>query len=48
MPPAAGERFPASPAGVALGANLIEPNRCEFRVWAPDVETIELHIVGVG
>ncbi len=40
MPPAAGE---------PLGANLTVPvngdGRCEFRVWAPHVEKIELHIV---
>ena len=28
-----------------LGANLIEPDRCEFRVWAPYVDNVELHIV---
>src|SRR4051794_38958761 len=44
MPPAAGERVAPSP-NVPLGANLIAPNRCEFRVWAPEIETIELHIV---
>ena len=27
-----------------LGANLLTPNRCEFRVWAPHREAIELHI----
>ncbi|MBV8544429.1 MAG: malto-oligosyltrehalose trehalohydrolase [Acidobacteria bacterium] len=31
-----------------LGANLIAPGRCEFRVWAPNVESVELHIVGAG
>jgi maltooligosyltrehalose trehalohydrolase len=45
MPPAAEERIPASPAGVALGANLIAPGRCEFRVWAPNIDKIELRIV---
>src|SRR4051794_1349493 len=44
MPPAAGERVAPSP-NVPLGANLIAPGRCEFRVWAPEIETIELHIV---
>jgi maltooligosyltrehalose trehalohydrolase len=44
MPPAADERVLSSP-NVPLGANLIEPNRCEFRVWAPEIEKIELHIV---
>jgi maltooligosyltrehalose trehalohydrolase len=28
-----------------LGANLIAPGRCEFRVWAPNVAAVELHIV---
>jgi maltooligosyltrehalose trehalohydrolase len=28
-----------------LGANLIESGRCEFRVWAPNVDDVELHIV---
>ena len=45
MPPAADERIPASLSNVALGANLIEPGRCEFRVWAPEIERVELHIV---
>jgi maltooligosyltrehalose trehalohydrolase len=45
MPPAADERVPPSPAGLPLGANLIEPGRCEFRVWAPEIDMIELHIV---
>lgn len=33
------------PAGVPLGANITEDGLCEFRVWAPQVATIELHIV---
>jgi maltooligosyltrehalose trehalohydrolase len=45
MPPAAAELIPASPAGIPLGATLIAAERCQFRVWAPDVEQIELHIV---
>lgn len=28
-----------------LGANLIAPGRCEFRVWAPNIATVELHVV---
>jgi maltooligosyltrehalose trehalohydrolase len=28
-----------------LGAHLIEPGRCEFRVWAPFIDHIDLHIV---
>jgi maltooligosyltrehalose trehalohydrolase len=28
-----------------LGAHLIPPGRCEFRVWSPHRERVELHIV---
>lgn len=28
-----------------LGARLLDGNRCEFRVWAPSRERVELHIV---
>jgi maltooligosyltrehalose trehalohydrolase len=28
-----------------LGARLIDANRCEFRVWSPHREAVELHIV---
>jgi maltooligosyltrehalose trehalohydrolase len=28
-----------------LGAHLLEPRRCQFRVWAPYVDKIDLHIV---
>ncbi|HEX6177906.1 MAG TPA: malto-oligosyltrehalose trehalohydrolase, partial [Thermoanaerobaculia bacterium] len=28
-----------------LGARLLDANRCEFRVWAPQRERIEVHIV---
>src|SRR5437773_11598140 len=28
-----------------LGAHLVAPDRCEFRVWAPRHERVELHIV---
>jgi maltooligosyltrehalose trehalohydrolase len=45
MPPAADDRIAASSSNVALGANLIESSRCEFRVWAPEIDAIELHIV---
>ncbi len=34
-----------SEAGPNIGANLIALKRCEFRVWAPDRDRIELHIV---
>src|ERR1700674_2495266 len=28
-----------------LGARLLAPNRCEFRVWSPQRDRIEVHIV---
>jgi maltooligosyltrehalose trehalohydrolase len=31
-----------------LGATLVARDRCEFRVWAPFVDRIELHIVAPG
>ena len=31
-----------------LGARLIAPNRCQFRVWAPKRDRVELHIVAPG
>jgi maltooligosyltrehalose trehalohydrolase len=45
FPPAA-----ASPAATRprLGAHLVAPGRCEFRVWAPDHERVELHLVDQG
>ena len=43
FPPAGEDRLPA-PSGVSLGAHLIDANRCEFRVWAPKRERVELHI----
>ena len=46
MPPAAAPGEPSVPApfGTRLGATLLDDGRCEFRVWAPAVERIELHI----
>src|SRR4051812_17505565 len=44
IPPAADERVLSSP-NLPLGANLIEADRCEFRVWAPEIDNVELHIV---
>src|SRR5712692_6558421 len=32
-------------SGLPLGARLLGPNRCEFRVWAPAIDRVELHIV---
>ena len=34
-----------SPFGTPLGAQLLEDNRCAFRVWAPHHEHVEVHIV---
>jgi maltooligosyltrehalose trehalohydrolase len=34
-----------TPFGIPLGARLIAPDRCEFRVWAPAHDKVELHIV---
>jgi len=31
--------------GKPLGATLLDKSRCEFRVWAPDHDRVELHIV---
>ena len=48
------ETFPAadaqhenttSPFGLRLGARLVDSNRTEFRVWAPELERVELHLV---
>ena len=30
---------------IALGATLLDAGRCEFRVWAPHIDNIELHII---
>ncbi|HUP44300.1 MAG TPA: malto-oligosyltrehalose trehalohydrolase [Thermoanaerobaculia bacterium] len=35
----------SSPFGTPLGATLLEDNRCELRVWAPNIDRIDLHIV---
>src|SRR4051812_42143845 len=31
--------------GPPLGAHLVAADRCQFRVWAPNVDFVELHIV---
>jgi maltooligosyltrehalose trehalohydrolase len=43
--PSAGEQQYPTPRGIPLGATLRDGNRCEFRVWAPNRERVELHIV---
>jgi maltooligosyltrehalose trehalohydrolase len=46
--PPAGEQQTATPFGIPLGAQIdaqLDGNRCEFRVWAPQCERVELHIV---
>ena len=47
MPPAASEseKTPPAPFGTPIGATLLRNGDCEFRVWAPQRESIELHIV---
>jgi len=44
MPPPAHEPAPEVPPGIALGARLMDGNRCEFRVWAPMHDAIELRV----
>jgi maltooligosyltrehalose trehalohydrolase len=34
----------STPAGLPLGARLLDANRCEFRVWAPELARIEVKI----
>jgi maltooligosyltrehalose trehalohydrolase len=45
FPPAGQQGHPPTPVGIALGARVLDGNRCEFRVWAPQHRQIELHIV---
>ena len=33
------------PFGTRLGATVLDDGRCEFRVWAPEADLVELHIV---
>jgi maltooligosyltrehalose trehalohydrolase len=35
----------AVPFGIPLGARLLNDGRCEFRVWAPNRERVEVHLV---
>jgi maltooligosyltrehalose trehalohydrolase len=42
--PTGQQSHPPAPIGIALGAHLLDGNRCEFRVWAPRHERVELHI----
>ncbi|HEX6639697.1 MAG TPA: alpha-amylase family glycosyl hydrolase, partial [Thermoanaerobaculia bacterium] len=44
FPPAGQQLHPPAPIGVALGAHVIDDNRCEFRLWAPRHQRVELHI----
>ncbi len=47
FPPAADARERAAAwERPRLGAHLLAPDRCEFRVWAPYLDRVELHIVG--
>ena len=45
--PAAGAQHEStfSPFGLRLGAHVVAPNRTEFRVWAPEREKVELHLL---
>jgi maltooligosyltrehalose trehalohydrolase len=46
FPPAGEQDSPSpSPFGLRLGARLVDRDRTEFRVWAPELERVELHIV---
>ncbi|MFZ2492010.1 MAG: malto-oligosyltrehalose trehalohydrolase [Thermoanaerobaculia bacterium] len=45
FPPAGEDSSDTSPFGQPLGAQLLEDGRCRFRVWAPELERIELHVV---
>ena len=42
--PPAGDSLPV-PYGASLGARLLDGGQCEFRVWSPARERVELHIV---
>src|ERR1051325_9699979 len=45
FPPAEGRgEHLTSPYGIPLGARVLEDGRCEFRVWAPHRERVELVI----
>ncbi len=46
-PPAAAPDERSSPvrSGIPLGARLVDRDRCEFLVWAPGRDRIEVHIV---
>jgi maltooligosyltrehalose trehalohydrolase len=47
MPQASsGERSRPVPFGTVLGATLVDMTRCEFRVWAPTLDRVEVKIVG--
>ncbi len=43
FPPAGRDTSP-TPTGVFLGARLLDGNRCEFRVWAPQRDRVEVLI----
>jgi maltooligosyltrehalose trehalohydrolase len=45
FPPAGRQGHPPTPIGIELGARLLDGNRCEFRVWAPTHDRVELHIL---
>jgi len=45
FPPVGQQLHPPAPIGIALGATVRDGGSCEFRVWAPQRERLELHIV---
>jgi maltooligosyltrehalose trehalohydrolase len=45
FPPAGQQGHPAAPVGIELGARVLDGNRCEFRVWAPKHDRVELHLL---
>jgi maltooligosyltrehalose trehalohydrolase len=45
FPPAGQQGHPPTPRDIALGAHVLAGNRCEFRVWAPKHDRVELHLV---
>ena len=44
FPPADGHHPATSPFGRRLGARLLPGNRCEFRVWAPKRDLVEVQL----
>ncbi|MGZ5477067.1 MAG: malto-oligosyltrehalose trehalohydrolase [Thermoanaerobaculia bacterium] len=45
MPDSVAPHNETMPFGLPLGARVLENGNCEFRVWAPNLDGVELHIV---